>query len=274
MSREKGSKTLVRRPKKLGMRDIMGIPYKKHHTILKEIQLEMSMALMSGFLTCSLGTVTVSTPFSIAAFTSSTLAFSGNLNRLRNLPLLLSTRCHLSFFSSFSLLLSPLIYRTLPSSSSTFTSSFFRPGRSALKTWASGVSFQSIQALTKADVSLPRHKQTEKTLIRVQQHHTNNFGNSTRDVNGFDVGFLTCSLGTVTVRTPFSIEAFTSSTLAFSGNLNLLWNLPLLLSMRCHVSFFSSFSLLFSPLICSTHPSSISTFTSSFFRPGRSAVNK
>ncbi|KAJ8639055.1 hypothetical protein MRB53_015749 [Persea americana] len=97
------------------------------------------MALTSGIFTCSLGTVTVSTPFSIAAFTSSTLAFSGNLNRLRNLPLLLSTRCHLSFFSSCSLFLSPLICRTLPSSSSTFTSSFFRPGRSALKTWASGV---------------------------------------------------------------------------------------------------------------------------------------
>ncbi|RWR97330.1 Proline transporter 1 [Cinnamomum micranthum f. kanehirae] len=124
--------------------------------ILLRIHPDMSMVLTSGSLTCSLGTVIVSTPFSIAAFTSSTLAFSGNLNRLRNLPLLLSTRCQLSFFSSFSRLLSPLICRTLPSSSSTFTSSFFRPGRSALKTWASGVSFQSIRALANADVSLPK----------------------------------------------------------------------------------------------------------------------
>ncbi|KAJ8639059.1 hypothetical protein MRB53_015753 [Persea americana] len=125
----------------------------------------MSMALTSGIFTCSLGTVTVSTPFSIAAFTSSTLAFSGNLNRLRKLSLLLSTRCHLSFFSSYSLFLSPLICRTLPYSSSTFTSSFFRPGRSALKTWASGVSFQSIWALANAEVSLPKLELVRALLL-------------------------------------------------------------------------------------------------------------
>ncbi|RWR97320.1 hypothetical protein CKAN_02674800 [Cinnamomum micranthum f. kanehirae] len=177
------------------------------------------MALTSGFFTCSLGTVTVSTPFSIAAFTSSTLAFSVHTNIRSTLrkpfPLpstnktpansrrdingfdvwllhLLLRHCNsehpilhssfhlihfgvlwqpespkelaaaplnavpLAFFSSCSLLLSPLICRTLPSSSSTFTSSFFRPGRSALNTWASGVSFQSIRALANADVSLRR----------------------------------------------------------------------------------------------------------------------
>ncbi|VFQ82571.1 unnamed protein product [Cuscuta campestris] len=112
------------------------------------------MDLTSGFFTSSLGTVTVSTPFSMDAFTWSNFAFSGSRNRRRNLPLLRSRRCHLSSFSSFSLLLSPLICKILPSSTSTFTSSFFSPGRSALNTWLSGVSFQSIRAFANADVSL------------------------------------------------------------------------------------------------------------------------
>ncbi|RYR18556.1 hypothetical protein Ahy_B03g063188 isoform C [Arachis hypogaea] len=51
------------------------------------------MGLTSGFLTSALGTVTVRTPFSMAAFTSSILAFSGSLNLRMNLPLLRSTRC-------------------------------------------------------------------------------------------------------------------------------------------------------------------------------------
>ncbi|KAL3838457.1 hypothetical protein ACJIZ3_023048 [Penstemon smallii] len=113
----------------------------------------MSIALTSGFFTSALGTVTVRTPFSILAFISSNFAFSGSLKRRRNLPLLLSTRCHLSFFSSCSLFLSPLICSTLPSSTSTFTSSFFSPGTSALNTCASGVSFQSIRAPAKDDTS-------------------------------------------------------------------------------------------------------------------------
>uniref|UniRef100_A0A0A8YU32 Uncharacterized protein n=1 Tax=Arundo donax TaxID=35708 RepID=A0A0A8YU32_ARUDO len=113
------------------------------------------MDLTSGFLASSLGTVTVSTPFSNDALICSVLAFSGSRNRRRNLPLLRSTRCHLSFFSSCSLLRSPLIWRTLPSSISTFTSSFFSPGTSALKTCASGVSFQSMRAPAKAAVSEP-----------------------------------------------------------------------------------------------------------------------
>ncbi|KAK2975661.1 hypothetical protein RJ640_025957 [Escallonia rubra] len=116
----------------------------------------MSMALTSGFFPSSLGTVTVSTPFSMAAFTWSILAFSGSLNRRTNLPLLLSTRCHLSVFSSCSLLRSPLTWITLPSSTSTFTSSFFNPGRSTLTTCASGVSFQSTRGLATAAVSLPQ----------------------------------------------------------------------------------------------------------------------
>jgi len=109
------------------------------------------MDLTSGFLTSSFGTVTVRTPFSIEAFTSFTFAFSGNLNLLTNFPLLRSTRCHFSFLSSFSTFLSPLIWRTLSSSISTFTSSFFSPRMSAFKTCASGVSFQSTWVLTNAE---------------------------------------------------------------------------------------------------------------------------
>ncbi|KAG0551796.1 hypothetical protein BDA96_01G453900 [Sorghum bicolor] len=67
------------------------------------------MDFTSGFLTSSLGTVTVSTPFSMAALICSVLAFSGSRNLRRNLPLLRSTRCQVSVFSSCSLLRSPLI---------------------------------------------------------------------------------------------------------------------------------------------------------------------
>jgi len=123
------------------------------------------MAFTSGFLTSSFGTVTVRTPFSIEAFTLSTFAFSGNLNLLKNFPLLRSTRCHLSFLSSFSTFLSPLIWRTLSSSISTFTSSFFSPGMSALNTCSSGVSFQSTRVLTNAEFSRPDSgKEEEREL--------------------------------------------------------------------------------------------------------------
>ena len=111
------------------------------------------MALTSAFFTSSFGTVIVRTSFSMLTLTLFVLAFFGNLNLQRNFPLLLSTRCHLSFFSFCSLLLSPLIWRTLSSSTSTFTSSFFILGRSVLKTWASSVSFQSIRLLAKTKVS-------------------------------------------------------------------------------------------------------------------------
>ncbi|KAJ9548311.1 hypothetical protein OSB04_020854 [Centaurea solstitialis] len=110
--------------------------------------------LCQGFFTSSFGTVIVSTPFSIEAFTSFNFAFSGNLNLLVNFPLLRSTLCHVSFLSSFSTFLSPLICRIMSSSTSTFTSSFLIPGRSALNTCASGVSFQSTRVFTKAEVSL------------------------------------------------------------------------------------------------------------------------
>nr|ACU16052.1 unknown [Glycine max] len=121
---------------------------------IEVIQPLISMVFTSGFLSGTLGTITVSTPFSIEAFTSSTLASSGNQNFLWNFPRPLSTRCHFSFLSSFSTLLSPLMFNTRPSSTSTFTSSFFSPGKSALNTCDSGVSFQSTRAFTKAETSL------------------------------------------------------------------------------------------------------------------------
>uniref|UniRef100_A0A7C9D9Y3 Uncharacterized protein n=1 Tax=Opuntia streptacantha TaxID=393608 RepID=A0A7C9D9Y3_OPUST len=139
------------------------------------------MVFTSGFFSSTLGTVTVSTPFSIAAFTSSILAFSGRRNRRRNLPLARSTRCHLSFFSSCSLVLSPLIWRILPSSTSTFTSSFLTPGRSTLNTWASGVSFQSTLVLTNCDVS--RAAELGCTLERAEDKNPSN-GSQTSRENG------------------------------------------------------------------------------------------
>ncbi|XBI70770.1 hypothetical protein VPH35_065174 [Triticum aestivum] len=124
------------------------------------------MDLTSGFLAPSLGTVTVSTPLSMVALIWSALASSGSLNRRRNLPLLRSTRCQVSVFSSCSLFRSPLIWSTLPSSTSTFTSSFFSPGTSALNTCASGVSFQSIRAPAKAAVSeLMRGNEGKRLLL-------------------------------------------------------------------------------------------------------------
>ncbi|CAL9195902.1 unnamed protein product [Musa hybrid cultivar] len=115
------------------------------------------MDVMSHFLISALGTVTVSTPSFIAARTWSTLAFSGKRKRCRNLPLLRSTQCQLSVPSSLSIFRSPLIWRIRPSSTSTFSSSFLSPGRSALKTCASGVSFQSTRAPTKAEDSLGKY---------------------------------------------------------------------------------------------------------------------
>lgn len=116
-------------------------------------QPEIWMDFTSGFLAASFGTVTVKTPFSIAAFTWSTLESSGSRNLLVKLPWLRSTRCQVSVFSSDSRLLCPLIWRIRPSSTSTFTSSFFSPGTSALKTWEFGVSFQSTLVWRTDDVS-------------------------------------------------------------------------------------------------------------------------
>lgn len=64
------------------------------------------MALTSGLSEMTLGTVTVKTPYSMLALTWSILAFSGSLNLLRNWPLDLSTRCHVSLLASTSFLLS------------------------------------------------------------------------------------------------------------------------------------------------------------------------
>ena len=124
------------------------------------------MALTLAVFTSSFGTITVNTPFSMQALTSSILAFSSNPNLRRNLPLLFSTWCHLSFFSSCSLLLSPLIWSILPSSTSTFTSSFLSLGRSALKMWASGVSFQSIRVLAKVEVSPTMLGMLERVVLK------------------------------------------------------------------------------------------------------------
>ena len=58
--------------------------------------------------------------------------------------------------------LSPLIWRTLSSSTSNFTSSFFSPGTSALNTFASGVSFQSILVFMNAEGKEERESRLEK----------------------------------------------------------------------------------------------------------------
>ncbi|GAB4860171.1 hypothetical protein Ancab_011649 [Ancistrocladus abbreviatus] len=96
--------------------------------------------------------------------------------------MLLSMRCHISFFSSFSLLLSPLIWRILPSCTSTFTSSFFSPGRSALKTWASGVSFQSIRMFANWDVSCADELGTLASTVELKKLSAN--GSQTSRENG------------------------------------------------------------------------------------------
>uniref|UniRef100_A0A9I9EJJ8 Uncharacterized protein n=1 Tax=Cucumis melo TaxID=3656 RepID=A0A9I9EJJ8_CUCME len=108
------------------------------------------MDLISGFFPSTLGTATVRTPFSMLAFTSSTLAFSGSLNLLMNCPLLRSIPMLFVVFSCCSLLLYPLICRTLPSSTLTLTSCLLIPGSSAVKMWACGVSFQSMLSVDKS----------------------------------------------------------------------------------------------------------------------------
>ncbi|GJN05889.1 hypothetical protein PR202_ga23561 [Eleusine coracana subsp. coracana] len=108
------------------------------------------MALTCGFLISSLGTVTVSTPFSMAACTWSVLAPRGSRNRLWNLPLLRSTWRHASSLPASSRAgRSPEMTSTSPSSTSTLASSFFTPGRSTLNTCAAGVSFQSMRTLVR-----------------------------------------------------------------------------------------------------------------------------
>ena len=69
-------------------------------------QPEISMAFTSGFLTASLGTVTVRTPFSILALTWSSFAFSGNL-RTSHLTSPVYATCHLSLCFSLHFFASP-----------------------------------------------------------------------------------------------------------------------------------------------------------------------
>ena len=78
-------------------------------------------------LLLTLGTVRVRTPCSSLQPMPSASASSGRRNRRRKVPHCLSVRCHLSFWSSFSFTLWPLICRILLSSTSTFRSSFFTP---------------------------------------------------------------------------------------------------------------------------------------------------
>ncbi|ERM96950.1 hypothetical protein AMTR_s00074p00154530 [Amborella trichopoda] len=86
------------------------------------------------------------------------------------------------------------------------------------------------------------------------------------------LGFGASNFGNSYSENPTLHGCVHPSTFAFSGSLNLLRNLPWLLSTLCHLSIFSSISFL-APLIHSTSPSSNSTLTSSFLSPGRSALN-
>ena len=114
---------------------------------------EISIWRTFGFGFSIFGIVTVSTPSCTCAFTSSGFVFSGRRKRLKKLPWDRSTRCQVSPFCTSSFFLSPLISSVRPSTTCTLTSSFFSPGRSALKMCASGVSRQSICVLATAWVS-------------------------------------------------------------------------------------------------------------------------
>lgn len=109
------------------------------------------MDLISVSLGSSLGTITVRTPSSMEALIWSILAYSRSLNLREKLPLLRSTRYHVSVFCSSWRLLCPLIWMSLPSSISTFSSSFLKPGTSAMNTCSVGVSFQSMLVPSEAD---------------------------------------------------------------------------------------------------------------------------
>lgn len=91
---------------------------------------EIWMVLTSSYFNSTIGTVTMRTPFFMEALTWSIFAFSSNLNRLENLSMLRSTRCYISFFSSFSTFLLPLIWSTISYS----ISSFLCPERSTSNT--------------------------------------------------------------------------------------------------------------------------------------------
>ncbi|KAI9194282.1 hypothetical protein LWI28_004727 [Acer negundo] len=118
-----------------------------HHLKLPSIVLPpSSVAFLLAFYACPKIEKEGYTPFQESKSLELVPEF---LNLLENLPLLRSTRCQVSFLSSLSTFLSPLMRITLLSSTSTYTSSFFIPGRSAFNTCASAVSFRSTCALTK-----------------------------------------------------------------------------------------------------------------------------
>ncbi|KAK3041724.1 hypothetical protein RJ639_000648 [Escallonia herrerae] len=74
---------------------------------------------------------------------ASILAFSGSTNFLINLPILLSILTYLAPSFSSSRFLSPLITRTLSSSTCTLISPDFSPGMSTMNTYEFGYSFTS-----------------------------------------------------------------------------------------------------------------------------------
>ncbi|KAK2980109.1 hypothetical protein RJ640_019532 [Escallonia rubra] len=74
---------------------------------------------------------------------ASTLAFSGSTNFLMNLPILLSILTYLAPSFSSSRFLSPLITKTLSSSTCTLISPDFSPGMSIMNTYELGYSFTS-----------------------------------------------------------------------------------------------------------------------------------
>ena len=118
-------------------------------------QLEISIALTSGFN--SLDFRFLRLYFWNSNSENTVLHQSLNLIHLRILwqpetPQELATAALNTVPRVILVFLSPLIRTTLSSSTSTFTSSFLSLGRSTLNTWASRVSFQSIQVLMKAKV--------------------------------------------------------------------------------------------------------------------------
>ncbi|KAK3037266.1 hypothetical protein RJ639_029678 [Escallonia herrerae] len=91
----------------------------------------------------SFRTVTVSSPSWQTAEMASILAFSGSTNFLINLPILLSILTYLAPSFSSSRFLSPLITRTLSSSTCTLIPPDFSPGMSMMNTYEFGYSFTS-----------------------------------------------------------------------------------------------------------------------------------
>uniref|UniRef100_A0A0A8XW28 Uncharacterized protein n=1 Tax=Arundo donax TaxID=35708 RepID=A0A0A8XW28_ARUDO len=103
----------------------------------------------------SLGTTTVSTPFSTPALIPSTRTFSGSATARANSGFPRSATCHTTPSSSFSFPAggAPLTVSTLPSSTCTLTSSLPSPGTLIRSTCEVGVSTQSMAAPAAEDQS-------------------------------------------------------------------------------------------------------------------------